>query len=139
MPFALKGVAEMKGKMLQAAKRQRENAKESLQAHAEEILEDAQENYVPVDEGNLRDSGAVTVSDGLRVTIGFGDAATAAYAAAVHEHPSDFDPPSWRQADHVNFKPEGHGPKFLEIPFMAAVGTLPQSLASDLHVEHLLE
>jgi hypothetical protein len=134
----MKGTLEMRGNIARAARRVPEAAQESLLAHSEEVLLDAQENYVPVDLGELRDSGAVSVTKRLKVTISFGSGPSGAYAAAVHEHPSEFSPPSWAQAD-VKFKPDGHGPKYLERPLMKAVDTLPYDLADDLHLEHLLE
>lgn len=47
------------------------------------------------------------------------------YTAAVHEHPSLHDPPSWRGVD-VHFT--AGGPKFLERPFKEAVEGLRTNL-----------
>jgi len=62
---------------------------------AEEIMTDSKTNYVPVDTGNLRNSGFVEPvrisSKVVKVRLGFGGAASP-YAAMVHEAP-----PGWGQ------------------------------------------
>ena len=62
---------------------------------AELVMADSKTYYVPVDTGNLRNSGFVEAPevtlDGVEVRLGFGGAAVE-YAAAVHEMP-----PSWGQ------------------------------------------
>lgn len=111
----------------------------ALYRQAQLIMADSKEHYVPVDLGPLQSSGKVhpptyfgrTVS----VELSYGDAA-AAYALAIHEHPSKHSPPSW-QGVSVKFSPSGTGPKYLEKPLMAAIPTLPQALARDLNLEKL--
>ena len=113
----------------------------ALYAEAEGIMADSKEHYVPVDFGVLRDSGTVEepviepTAEGtvISVTMGYGGAA-AAYALAVHEHPSGFDPPSWQVAMAT-----GHGvhftvggPKYLELPFNDAASHLDERLADRL-------
>jgi hypothetical protein len=60
---------------------------------AEEIMTDSKTNYVPVDTGNLRNSGFVEpvrlTPNTVRIRLGFGNAA-ANYALAVHEAPSGY-------------------------------------------------
>jgi hypothetical protein len=82
-----------------------------------DILGDAQENYVPVDEAILKGSGYVTLPEGddeVSSTIGFGGPASD-YAEVQHERP-DFQHTvgQW---------------KYLETPFMNRIPTLPLVLA----------
>jgi hypothetical protein len=134
MPFTLHGQLAMQGVLKKVASRMKVRAKESLLAHGEEILENAQA-ITPEDTGALVNSGEVKVTGDLKVQISFGDAATAAYVLAVHEHPSEHDPPSWVGKD-VHFTKGG--PQFLVQPMLDAIQTLPKDLADDLHLEHLL-
>lgn len=61
-----------------------------LHRSGEDVMGDSKENYVPVMDGALRNSGHVSeperIPDGVRVEIGFGGPA-ASYALAVHENP----------------------------------------------------
>lgn len=104
-----------------------------------EILTDAKDNYVPEDSGNLLRSGFVddpTVTDnGVELVIGFGGAA-AAYAAAVHEHPSAISAPSWiakeGRGEQIQWSQPGRGPKYLQIPFFERVSRIPGDLADGI-------
>lgn len=111
-----------------------------------EIMTDAKQNYVPVEEvgpaggikGLLRASGTVEKpiihGDGsVSCRMFFGGAASA-YALAVHEHLSEYSPPSWQKAEAsgrgVHFHPDGHGPKYLERPVAAHTRDVPVAAAS---------
>lgn len=91
-----------------------------------EAIMAAADPLIPVapDGGTLKASGHVQlpVVDGneVSVTMGFGGAASA-YAEAIHEHPSPASPPSW-SGKEIHFSVPGTGHKFLERPFLAAVG-----------------
>lgn len=109
-----------------------------LQEIAQEMIEDAKNNYVPYDsessEEHLRDTGKVsepeTTDDTVSVKAQFGGTPkTAPYAVAVHETPSKHDPPSWKNKS-VNFK-QG-GAKYLELPFKKSLATLTSKLKSKL-------
>lgn len=83
---------------------------------AEEIMTDSKTNYVPVDTGNLRNSGTVALpviaGNRVTVTLGYGGPA-AAYALKVHEAPASY----------------GHGKnKYLSKPINAAAPKLPAKL-----------
>ena len=78
----------------------------------------------PTDTGALKGSHFVEsrqTLDGPEATVGVGGPAEA-YALAVHEHPSEHDPPSWVGVD-VQFVTGG--PKFLEgaAAFLAPTAT----------------
>ena len=102
-------------------------AANGLYQEAELIMTDSKRNYVPVDHGVLRASGHVLppVIEGneISVHLTYGGAAKA-YAVAIHEHLSAYSPWSWRRAESkgrpVKFSPSGRGPKYLELPFLAA-------------------
>jgi hypothetical protein len=109
----------------------------SLYEEAERIMADSKANYVPVDLGVLRNSGTVfpPVQSGneTSVKMAYGGAA-AAYVVAVHEHLGDepHDPRSWKIAmarGHAIHFTVG-GPKFLELPFNAALRGMAGRIAS---------
>lgn len=105
----------------------------ALSEVAEEIMTESQD-LVPVDLGALKNSKFVQsperASDGLSVTMGYGGEA-AAYAEAVHEHPSATSPQSWLKGA-VHFQTPGTGPKFLERPVVAAQRTFASDIAARL-------
>lgn len=106
-----------------------------LYQEAEYIIADAKEHYVPVDHGQLRNSGFVKppkVDDkDITVQLGFGGTAKA-YAIAVHEHLSEHSPRSWVKAESagrpVKFSPSGAGPKYLERPLLDVASKLAARL-----------
>src|SRR5688572_10100436 len=75
-----------------------------LREWGEEVMT-AAKHVVPVDQGNLMNSGHVQ-SEGMQVTLGFGGPA-APYAEAVHEN---LNP-------GIHWKRPGSGPKYLENPW----------------------
>ncbi len=106
----------------------------ALYAEAEIEMAEAKRR-TPVDTGTLRNSGHVQppVKDGnsTSVVLGFGGPA-GAYALAVHEHPSEFSPPSWSGygADDIQWSVPGTGPKFLESTLLEAAPYLGQRIAT---------
>jgi hypothetical protein len=111
--------------------------KKALRIEAEEIMTVSKRDHVPVDLGPLRASG--TVGDVTRrgktlsVPMQFGGA-SAPYALAVHEHPSDHSPPTW-EGKVIEFSPTGRGPKYLEQPMRDAQPELPKRLAAHLDLD----
>lgn len=105
----------------------------SLVLEASDILYRSQHEFVPIDEGDLFDSGKVTITengknlDNLQVTISYGDNKTAARAVAVHETPSGYDPPTW-QGKEITFTTGG--PKYLERPLLDAENGMIQRHAT---------
>lgn len=105
----------------------------------ERIMTESKEHHVPVDLGDLRNSGHVQKprreGHTIVIDLAYGGEA-AAYALAVHETPSKHDPPSW-VGKRVRFSPAGHGAKYLERPLMAAVPGMAKRIAEDLEFDDL--
>ena len=92
---------------------------------------------VAKDGGTLRASGRVHPPERhgrrLSVLMSFGGAADA-YAIAVHETPSEHDPPSWvamyEQGGTIDWTSTGTGPKFLEGAINDAMPDMTTRLAA---------
>lgn len=132
--FKLTGIEKLKKKMEALARGFPDTILDAALYEGELILTDSATNHVPVDLGTLRNSrfieGERSGKD-IEVTLGYGGAASA-YALAVHEHPSQFDPPSWKSAGEVEFSPSGRGPKYLEKPLNAAIPGMASRIADNL-------
>lgn len=109
---------------------------------AEFILANSKAGFVPVSHGgaqggHLRNSGHTLPPKiegrNVSVSIVFGGAA-APYALAVHEHLSQHSPPSWqnKSAEEINWSVPGTGPKYLEIPFRAALPGMMARIAQSV-------
>lgn len=137
--FKMTGTRDVLGRLKKLSDRFPARAAAALYVEGEMVMTRSKRDFVPVDLGVLRNSGFVekpVVEDkDVHVTLGYGGAASA-YALAVHETPSGFDPPSW-QGTKVNFKPAGRGPKYLERPLLDSVNGMAQRLAVRLKVEKL--
>lgn len=105
----------------------------ALYEEATAIMDDSKTNYVPVDQGTLRDSGHVQEpkleGTTLTVELGYGDTATP-YALAVHENPrsgkTEGISPSGRKYKHWAAVGEY---KYLEKPFKNAAKGLSRRIA----------
>ncbi len=113
-------------------------ASTALVRAGEVIMTRSKTVFAPVapDGGTLRNSGFVRppkFGPGRQITIElvYGGAA-AAYAIVVHEHPSIFDPPSWKNTT-VTFNVGGPG--YLSRPMNEAVPTLAREIARTLKVD----
>ena len=103
------------------------------------VMTRSKDEFVPVDLGPLRKSGMVHhpvwVGRALSITLSYGDDA-APYALAIHEHPSDYSPPSWIAAEQagntVQFQPAGRGPKYLERPLLEESNNMLAFIAAEL-------
>lgn len=130
-PFYLDGVGDAVKKLNEIAKDLRKDTAKAIRYEVEKIGTNADRNYVPVDLGTLRASktieGPTIDGDNIEVVIGYGGAASA-YAAAVHENPSEHDPPSW-EGVNVEFKPRGRGRKYLERPLNEAIPGMSDRIA----------
>jgi hypothetical protein len=132
MPLIFTGIKAMQRELELLEKRATVEAKKALRTEAEIIMTDSKKNFVPVDLGALRASGivgkAMLKSGSLSVELSFGGTA-APQALAIHEHPSDHSPPTWRGVA-VRFKPDGRGPKYLELPMRKASSGMAQRIAN---------
>jgi hypothetical protein len=97
-----------------------DRTKKGLGKEADAVIKYTNRKYTPKDKGTLADSGkrSEVEYDGKTFTVAIGYGAEGsgaeAYAVAVHEHPSGYDPPSWQGTD-VHFTGEpNRGPKYLE-------------------------
>lgn len=149
--MTLKGQKQMQQRLNRIASKFPDKVKAALRIEAELIMTTSKRDFVPVDLGTLRSSGhvdnPVRTGKDISVKLSYGGAA-ADYALAVHEHPSEHDPPSWKnnvievpnfsgssgttQASTVTFSPAGRGPKYLERPLMEASVNMTQRLATRL-------
>jgi len=137
--FALTGTKRMGAHMRSIAERAPKKFGQQLRLQGEQIMTLSKRDFVPVNLGTLKNSGRVAgpfidgqgrdsagrftfgVGSGgigdIAVSMTFGGAA-AAYAAAVHEHPSSSSPPTW-QGKVIEFDRSGgsqRGVKYLERP-----------------------
>jgi hypothetical protein len=135
--FTFKGSKQLADKLKSLEKEAKRKSKAAVLNESYAIMEDSRENYVPVDMGDLKASGRVEQNvrgNNISVSLVYGDEKTDPYALAVHEHPSEFSPPSW-QGVEVKFSPTGHGPKYLERPVKAAVKGMRERLAEDMKLD----
>lgn len=142
--FRLIGAEAMSTAVRQFSARYRQRVAAALKFEADAIMQDSQDNYVPLADGDLKDSGKVgrvdVTPDRISVDLSYGGPGSpaAAYAVAVHEHPSAASPRTWRNVRdratgrfrRVQFKPAGHGPKYLELPLRAASSTVMGSIGN---------
>lgn len=92
---------------------------------------------VAPDGGTLRATGTVgrPVRRGRAITIllSYGGGVADAYAIAVHEHLSEYSPPSWVIAESsgrgIVWSSDGTGPKFLEGPINEAAPRVMADIA----------
>jgi len=100
-----------------------------LKEEAEEIMRRSKTEFVPIDQSTLMLSGfvqnAVRSGDDISIVMGFGGDAKK-YTLAIHETPSQHDPPSWK-GKRVQFK--RGGPKYLERPLMEATQGMADRIA----------
>lgn len=138
-PFEIVGAKQLGEKLIKLSSDTRKKFKLALRRRAEYVMFKSKKQLVPVNKqegygGNLRDTGGVSpveeTKTGLEVTLFFGGPA-APYALAVHENPSEHDPPSW-QGKTIVFHPPGHGQKFLEKPVNEQAKTLSRDLKADV-------
>lgn len=138
----VRGFREMRAQFAALTRMYPKAIARAVYEEAEFIMADSKEKFVPVghggaEGGHLRDSGHTQppVIEGreIKVTMAYGGAA-APYALAVHEHLSEHSPPTWlnKSASEINWSVPGTGPKYLELPFRAAVpgmmGRIAQSI-----------
>ena len=141
MNAPLKGKAEMQRRLERMGERMPNQVERALYLEAELIMTDSKQRYVPVDLGTLRSSGHVQrpVRNGREISVSmvYGGPA-AAYALAIHEHPSDASPPSWRGKPTLDFSVPGTGTKYLERPMNAALNGMAERIARRIDIDGLV-
>lgn len=142
MSFKVTGSADMKARIAAAAKDFPKKVGGALYRVCEKkIMTRAKEEFVPVHLTTLQSTGRTDLpiyeGTSIIVKMGFGGPA-APYALAVHEHPSESDPPSWKGAMEkgktIQFHPSGRGPEYLKKPLFEEAPTLLQDVAEDLRL-----
>lgn len=141
----IKGVNQMRAKLRRLAEKFPRLVESALYVEANIIMTKSK-RLCPVapDGGILRSSGMVhkPVRKGtnISVTMSYGGAANP-YALAVHEHPSEYSPYSWRVAEMngkgINWSVDGTGPKFLEQPINDAYPGMAGNLAARVGLDKL--
>jgi hypothetical protein len=134
--FKLTGVDQMVARIAAVAAGVVDSIPRALREEAETVMATSKRDFVPRRFGTLRASGFVgdveRSGDDVQVTLAYGGAASA-YAIAIHETPSEHDPPSWR-GKSVTFNPAGHGAKYLERPLTDAVGGMADRIAKKIEL-----
>ncbi len=139
----MKGAAQFAAKLRQLAADYPKRVAGALYVEANSIMTEAKRRTpVASDGGILRASGQVSlpIIDGTKisVTLSFGGAANS-YAIAVHETPSQYDPPSWKimyqRGGEIQWTSSGTGSKFLEQPLNEAMPDMLARLAARLHLD----
>lgn len=143
MNALLRGVKEMEGRLRQIARLFPDRVASAIYLEAQIVMtESKRRTPVASDGGTLRASGRVhePVRRGnkISVTMSYGGAASA-YAIAVHETPSEHDPPSWRamydQGGSIDWTSEGTGPKFLEGPINEAMPEMAMRIGERIKLD----
>lgn len=140
MSLSVKTSSEIMAKIRKLSKLMRSQIETALVEEAEAIAQRSKDEFVPVDSGKLRDSiqvissleqgrsekGQFTESADISVTISAGGP-DVPHAVAVHETPSDHDPPTW-EGKEIKFT--RGGPKYLERPLLEAENGLIERIAA---------
>lgn len=140
--FSLRGVDDLQRRLTEISRQTKQDLSDAALSEAEDIVRKARE-MVPVRDGTLRDSiqvvkgqlsqgrsdiGQFTSGSTIEIAVSAGNDSTP-HALAVHEHPSQHDPPTWKGVQ-VTFSPAGAGPKFLERPLLDSVDGMANRVAS---------
>ena len=135
--FEITGLRELIARLESIAGAAPSEAARALYEEANLVMTVSKERCpVAPDGGTLRASGTVDepVVEGrdISVRLSYGGAASD-YALAVHEHPSEHSPHSWKVAEAegrgIHWNAAGTGPKFLEGPVQEARAHLGERLA----------
>jgi hypothetical protein len=139
MSFRMTGFKDMKQNVKALSRQMRDTSEEYLNDAGEQVVKVARENC-PIDSGGLRESirvvksgigqsrsagGEFTSEARMSVSIEAGGP-DVPHAAAVHENPSKYDPPTW-QGKSVHFRVGG--PKFIERALQSEAGWILTNLA----------
>ena len=136
------GVTAMKLRLQQAAAGFSDRLKAAVYQEAQIILAESKRRCPVARDGGILNASALVSEPEINgknvsVTMSYGGAASE-YAIAVHETPSEHDPPSWvimyQKGSMIQWTTPGTGPKFLEGPINEAVPTMAARLAARLEL-----
>lgn len=142
--FTLRGVADLRKRLIDLSSEVRSNLSSAAEEEAEQIAEKARQ-LVPEDTGRLHDTiqvvkgdlsqgrtsgGQFTSAAVIEVKVIAGDETTP-HALTVHEHPSQYDPPSW-QGVNVHFRKGG--PQFLSTPLNESISGMAERVGSRIKI-----
>lgn len=134
------GVSGLEARLRSISANLRRSIESAIQEEAGNIVKRAKDEFVPVDSGELRDSirveksgisqgrdegGRFTSEANMSISVVAGGPGIE-YAVAVHETPSDYDPPTW-EGKKVNFTKGGA--KYLEKPLFEAENGMIERIA----------
>lgn len=126
----VKGLDELDRKIGRLARKYPEAARRALRRNAEFIMTDSKENYVPVDEGELRASGHVILDDKkLEVTLGFGGPAGIGNQSSTNKGDVGY---AIVQHETMEYSHRVGEAKYLEKPLHAAVAHLAEDIGRDI-------
>jgi hypothetical protein len=140
--ITLTGISQLEEKLRNIEKSMRDKLSLALESEMQEkVVDRAKNEFVPVgDSGKLRDSirlekarvqqgrtegGQYTEGADLVVSVTAGGDGID-YAVAIHEYPSEYNPPTWENVD-VQFRVGGA--KYIERPLFEAENGLVDRLA----------
>lgn len=146
--ITIEGVTSFEERLRDIEKSLREKISSALESEMQEkVVNRARNEFVPVgDSGELGDSirlekakiqqgrserGQYTEGADLVVSVTAGGDGID-YAVAVHEYPSEYNPPSWENVD-VKFRVGGA--KYIEKPLFEAENDLLDRLAAKINLE----
>ncbi len=107
-----------------------------MQEWGEETMDEVRRR-TPVDTGALRGSLMIDPYDkgSIKGVVLSAGGPAKAYAVAVHEHLSEFSPPSWRGKEEIHWNVPGTGPKFIENPVRERWGMLDPTIGMEIEIE----
>lgn len=139
--FTFTGIAQMERNLSRVINKLQRDEEKSLKREAKSILAESQ-ILVPEREGELANSGQISEIDRsnneVSIKIGYGeggDDTLAKRAIALHEHPSEFSPDSWKGKASLDFTKPGSGEKYLERPLNNAISDMARRLADDMKLD----
>lgn len=141
--LTLTGISALETRLRDIDRSIQNSMNSALEKEAEEIARRSRDEFVPVGEGTLRDSIRVEsarVEQGRTETGKWTEGADLVvrviaggpnieHTVAVHEYPSEFNPPTW-EGTEVQFRTGG--PQFLLRPLLEAENGLVNRIAGEV-------
>jgi hypothetical protein len=128
-----KGKETLRKNLLRLAKQYPQAARREIYIEFETIMTNSKENYVPVDDGQLKSSGHVVMDDDpkkIKVGAGFGG-----QAGIGNQGPANDEDVGYAVIQHEdeNLNHPGVGEsKYLEKPLLSAAGTMLQRIGDGI-------